>query len=75
MVKFGGGGNSPHINNIFKIKKRIIRIITKSSTETCGQLFKKSEILPLHSQYMFSLLLFVVKNWNLYTIKPRNSWC
>jgi hypothetical protein len=28
----------------------------------CRDLFKEMEILPLKSQYMFSILLFVVKN-------------
>jgi hypothetical protein len=30
------------------------------------QLFKKLEILPLKSQYIFSLLLFITKNRDLY---------
>jgi hypothetical protein len=29
---------------------------------SCRELFKKFNILPLHSQYILSLLLFVVKN-------------
>ena len=64
------GGNSPHITDIFKIQKRIIRIMTKSrSRDSCRQLFKRLGILPLQSQYIFSvlLLLFVVKNKDLYT--------
>ena len=61
-------GNSPHSIDIFKIQKRIIRIMTKSrSRDSCGQLFRRLEILPLQSQYIFSLLLFVVKNKDLYT--------
>jgi hypothetical protein len=61
-------GNSPHNTDIFKIQKRIIRIMTKSrSRDSCRQLFKSLEILPLQSQYIFSVLLFVVKNKDLYT--------
>jgi hypothetical protein len=61
-------GNSPHSNNIFKIQKRIIWIMTKSrSRDSCRQLFKRLEILPLQSQNIFSLLLFVVRNKDLYT--------
>jgi hypothetical protein len=42
--------------------------MTKSrSKASCRQLFKKPEILPLQSQYIFSVLLFVVKNNGLYT--------
>jgi hypothetical protein len=40
----------------------MLRIITNSGNrETCRELFKNLKILPLYSQYMFSLLLFVVK--------------
>ena len=31
-----------------------------------GELFKKLCVLPLHSQYIFSILLFVVKNRGLF---------
>jgi hypothetical protein len=65
-------GNSPHSTDIFKIQKWIIRIMTKSRRrDSCRQLFKRLEILPLQSQYIFSVLLFVVKNKNLYTINQE----
>jgi hypothetical protein len=31
-------------------------------TDSCHPLFKKSDILPLHSQYIFALSTFVVMN-------------
>jgi len=34
--------------------------------DSCRQLFKKLNILPLKSQYIFPLLLFVAKNGYLY---------
>jgi hypothetical protein len=34
--------------------------------DSCRQLFKKLGILPFYSQYIFSLLLFVVRNMDLY---------
>jgi len=34
--------------------------------DSCCQLFKNLKILPLKSQYIFSLLLFVAKNRDLY---------
>ena len=56
-------GNSPHSNNMFKLQKRVLRIIMKDDNRvSCRELFKKVNILPLHSQYILSLLLFVVKN-------------
>jgi len=42
--------------------------MTKSrSRDSCRQLCKRLEILPLQSQYIFSVLLFVVKNKDMYT--------
>jgi len=65
-------GNSPHSTHIFKTQKRIIRIMTKSRRrDSCTQLFKKLEILPLKSQYILSTILFVVKNKVIYN-KSRN---
>jgi hypothetical protein len=47
----------------FKIQKRIIRIVRNSDNKiSCRDLFKKLYILPLQSQYEFSLITFVVKN-------------
>ena len=60
-------GNSTHSMEIVKIQKRVIRIITKSSSRaSCRQLFKQLEILHLQSQHLFSTLLFVIKNKNLF---------
>jgi hypothetical protein len=36
--------------------------------DSCRQLFKNLKILPLQSQYIFSLLLFVAKNKDLYEL-------
>jgi len=58
-------GNSPHGINIFKIQKRIIRIMTNSNRrETCRPLFHQLGILPLPSQYIFSLLLLLLLTRN-----------
>jgi len=57
------GGNQPYSDKIFKIQKRVIRIITNSRMrDSCRELLKKLEILPLYSQYIFSLSIFVIKN-------------
>ena len=56
-------GNSSHSSVIFKMQKRIIRIITGCGyREPCRELFKELKILPLSSQCIFSLLLFIVNN-------------
>jgi hypothetical protein len=60
-------GNSHLSNNIFKIQKRIIRIITiNGKRDSCRNLYKQLQILTLPSQYIFSLLVFVVKNRDLF---------
>jgi len=57
------GGNSHYSNTIFRLQKRIIRIIVGlRSRDSCREHFKKLKILPLQSQYILSLLLFVVGN-------------
>jgi hypothetical protein len=54
-------GNSHLSESIFKIQK--IRVITNSGRrDSCRDLYKKLQILPLTSQYIFSLLVFVNKN-------------
>jgi hypothetical protein len=46
-------GNQLYSDKIFKIQKRAIRIITNSRMRnSCRELFKKLEILPLYSQYI-----------------------
>jgi hypothetical protein len=55
-------GNSHLSDSIFNIQKRI-RVITSSGRyDSCRELFKKLQILPLQSQYIFSLLVLVIKN-------------
>jgi hypothetical protein len=57
-------GNSCFSDNIFRIQKRIIRVIITNlrKRDSCHELFKKLQILTLQSQYILSLLVFVVKN-------------
>ena len=65
------GGNSSHSYMIFKIQKRIIRIIANSNYRTsCCDLFTKLNILPLQSQYILSLAMFVVGNFEEF---PTNT--
>jgi len=45
----------------------VIRSITNSRMRyACKELFKKLEILPLYSQYIFSISIFVIKNKHLF---------
>jgi hypothetical protein len=55
--------NSPHSIHIFRLQKRIVRIIINSrGRDSCRELFRNLNILPLQSQYIYSLLLFMVNN-------------
>jgi hypothetical protein len=65
-------GNSPHSLKIFKMQKRIIRIMIGCKNRvSCRNLFRL-EILPFVSQYILSLMLFVVKNKHLFTLNSEN---
>jgi hypothetical protein len=51
------------------LQKRIIRIMTNCNNRvSCRSLFRRLEILPLSSQYILSLLHFVINNKNLFTL-------
>jgi hypothetical protein len=56
-------GSSPDSIKIFRLQKKIIRIMTGCrSRDSCRNLFVNLEILPLPSQYIFSLLMFMIRN-------------
>jgi len=47
-------GNAHHSNIIFRLQKRIIRIIVgKRGRDSCREHFKNLKILPLQSQYIY----------------------
>ena len=49
--------------SIFKIQKRIIRFITAyGRRDSCSELLRQLNILLLQSQYITTLLLFIIKN-------------
>jgi hypothetical protein len=70
--------NSYHSNRVFKLKKRIIRIMVGiRDSESYREYFRKLKILPLQSQYIFTyycggvsptLLLFVINNRKYFKI-------
>jgi hypothetical protein len=62
---------SAYSSNNFKIQKRIIRIIMNARNRHSCRLFNNLKILPLKSKYIFSLLLFLAKNRDLYELKSE----
>jgi len=58
-------GNATNSCKVFKLQKRVIRIISGAEPRaSCGGLFRKLEILPVPSQYILSLMLFIIDNPN-----------
>jgi hypothetical protein len=61
------GGNATNSKQVFVAQKKIIRNIMNVNFKTsCRGFFKRLYIMPLYSQYIFSLLLLVVKNMHLF---------
>jgi hypothetical protein len=67
--------------DIFKLQKRMIRILMEAKPrDSCRIFFKILKILPLASQYILSLALFMVTNkslfrytYDIYNINTRNN--
>jgi len=58
-------GNATNSCKVFKLQKRVIRIISGAEPRaSCGGLFRKLEILPIPSQYILSLIVFIIDNPN-----------
>ena len=65
-------GTSHHSSIIFRLQKRAIRIIAGiRNRDSCREHFKMLEILPLQSQYILSLLLFVVDNMEHFRVNSE----
>lgn len=55
------------------MQKKVIRIMEGCGyRDSCRDLFKKFQILPLTSQYILSLLMFVVQNKNFFLENNEN---
>jgi hypothetical protein len=58
-------GNLTNISRVFKLQKKVIRIISGAGfRNSCRGLFKELDILPLSCEYVLSLMLFVIGNQN-----------
>jgi hypothetical protein len=65
-------GNSYHSQRIFIIQKRIIMVIMNTNKgDSCRELFKQLNILPLPSQYILSIIIFISKNIDLLIINSE----
>jgi hypothetical protein len=60
-------GNSALGATIFHLQKKAIRIMEGCGNRvSCRALFRKFHILPLPSQYLLSLLMFVVQHKDIF---------
>ena len=67
IIRYGNifWGNSTISCKVFKLQKRVIRIIYGAEQRaSCRGLFWKLEILPVPCQYILSLMLFIIDNPN-----------
>jgi hypothetical protein len=65
-------GNLSHAERV-KLQKRVIRLIKGCGyRDSCRENFRDMNILPLRSQYIYSLMMFVIKNREMFNI---NSDC
>ena len=65
-------GNSTESKKVFLAQKRIIRIMTGSNARaSCKPLFQSLGILTLTSQYILSLMKFVLQNQERYTFNTE----
>jgi hypothetical protein len=63
VVEYGMifSGNSASVDKVFKLQKRIVRIMASVGSRcSCRGLFKRLDILPVPCQYIFSLMTFVL---------------
>jgi hypothetical protein len=61
-------GQATNTKKLFILQKRVVCLMTGYGyRHSCWNLFKQLGILPLKSRYIYSVLLFVSKNWKLFT--------
>jgi hypothetical protein len=60
-------GSSSHAERVFKLEKRVIRLSKGCGyRDSCIEHFRDMNILPLRSQYIYSLMMFVIKNREMF---------
>jgi hypothetical protein len=65
-------GNSPESVRIFRLQKKIIRIMAGfMCRDSCRKLFINLEILTLPSQYILSLLMFMIRNRSQFLVNSE----
>jgi hypothetical protein len=66
-------GRSTYGQKLFILQKRALRLMTGHGNRTsCRKLFKQLKYFTIETHYIFSILLFVIKNRNLFTTNFAN---
>jgi hypothetical protein len=74
-------GNSSHSKKLFTLQKRIVRLMAGVKPKnSCKNIFKRLEILTLPCEHIFSLMVFIAKNQEMFstnshihTVNRRNK--
>jgi hypothetical protein len=65
-------GNTSHSNIIFRLQKKAIRnIMGIRNRESCRKHFRELESLPVRSQYIYLLTLFVIDNRQYFEVNTE----
>jgi hypothetical protein len=66
-------GKSSHAGKVFKLQKRVVRLIKgRGYRDSCREHVRDMNILPLRSQYIYSLMIFVIKNRGIFN--TNSDW-
>jgi hypothetical protein len=65
-------GQSTEAPRIFVIKRKILRIIYNlKETESCRNIFVQNNLMTFYSYYIYSTILFVLNNRNLFNLNTQ----
>jgi hypothetical protein len=65
-------GNSSLVDMVFKMQKRVVRLMMGCGyRESCRDLLKELNILPVRSQYIYSLMMFAIKKIEINLLRIR----
>ena len=64
-------GNSSYSLHIFRLQKKVRIIMGLRARDSCRKPFKHLRFLPLQSQYILSLMTFVVENLSLFHVNSE----
>jgi exonuclease III len=65
-------GQSPEASRVFLMQKKILRIVYNLKVaDSCRNIFIQNKLMTFYSCYIYSLILFVLNNKNLFNINTQ----